>query len=34
VKEKSWDTMEEISIGNLFLNRTQMDEQLRERIDI
>jgi exo-beta-1,3-glucanase (GH17 family) len=33
VQERAGDTLELIAIGNNFLNRTQMAQQLRERID-
>jgi hypothetical protein len=33
VKERAGNTLELIGIGNDFQNRTQMAEQLRERID-
>jgi hypothetical protein len=33
VQERAGNTLELISIGNDFLNRTQMAHQLRERID-
>jgi hypothetical protein len=33
VQKRSGNTLELISIGNDFLNRTQMAQQLRERID-
>jgi hypothetical protein len=34
VKERAGDTLEQVGKGNEFLNRTQMAQQLRERIDI
>jgi hypothetical protein len=33
VQERAGNTLEAISIGNDFLNRTQIAQQLRERID-
>jgi mitochondrial fission protein ELM1 len=33
VQERAGNTLQAISIGNDFLNRTQMAQQLRERID-
>jgi hypothetical protein len=33
VQERAGNTLELIGIGNNFLNRTQMAQQLRERID-
>jgi hypothetical protein len=33
VQERVANTLEIIGIGNDFLNRTQMEQQLRERID-
>jgi hypothetical protein len=33
VQEKAGNTLEQIGIGNDFLSRTQMAQQLRERID-
>jgi hypothetical protein len=33
VQERARDTLDAIGIGNDFLNRTQMDQQLKERID-
>jgi hypothetical protein len=33
MKDKAGNTLELIGIGNGFLNRTQMTQQLRKRID-
>jgi hypothetical protein len=33
VQERAGNTLEALGIGNAFLNRTQMAQQLRERID-
>jgi hypothetical protein len=33
VQDRAWNTLELIGIDNNFLNRTQMAQQLRERID-
>jgi hypothetical protein len=33
MKQRTRHTLELISLGNEFLNRTQMAQQLRERID-
>jgi hypothetical protein len=34
VKERAGNTLEQVGKGNEFLNRTQMAQQLRERIDM